>query len=92
MSFNEIENEAQIEKEDLEPELEEKQFFEISGDEDKVLSQEVNINSFGQNDENESDCKYHIGYLGEEKHDQIPDECLVCMKIIECMHQKSKNS
>ena len=92
LSFNEIENEAQIEKEDFEPELEEKQFFEISGEEDKVLSQEVNINSVGQNDENESDCKYHIGYLGEEKHDQIPDECLVCMKIIECMHQKSKNS
>ena len=92
LSLNEIENESQTEKEDSEPELEEKQYFESSEDENKVLNQEVNVESFGKNNENESDCRYHIGYLGEEKHDQIPDECLVCLKIIECMHQKSKNN
>lgn len=43
---------------------------------------------FGMNEENESNCKYHLGYLGEGKHQQIPDDCLICAKIIECMRQK----
>jgi len=34
-------------------------------------------------------CHYHPGYLSEQKQKkQIPDECLVCKDIIECMLRK----
>lgn len=33
----------------------------------------------------EGACNHYLGYLGKEKNHQIPDECLVCLKIIECM-------
>jgi hypothetical protein len=34
-------------------------------------------------------CKYHPGYLSEREHkQQIPEECMVCMELIECMQKK----
>jgi hypothetical protein len=33
----------------------------------------------------EGTCNHYLGYLGKEKNRQIPDDCLVCLKIIECM-------
>jgi len=36
-------------------------------------------------------CSYHLGYLSEkEDKQQIPDECMVCQALIECMLQKIK--
>ena len=41
------------------------------------------------NKEIASACHYHLGYLSEQKHkEQIPDECLVCKDISECIHRK----
>ena len=90
--LNETKNEGQIEKEVSEIEFEEKHDIEKKEDEDKGSNHEVDVKSVVQNEANKLDCKYHLGYLGEEKHEQIPDECLVCLQIIECMHQKSKNN
>ena len=34
-------------------------------------------------------CKYHRGYLSEKEHkQQIPEECMVCAELIDCMHKK----
>lgn len=34
-------------------------------------------------------CRYHFGYLGERtQKDQIPDDCIVCKKIVDCMLKK----
>ena len=36
-------------------------------------------------------CHYHLGYLSErEGKEQIPDECIVCKFLLECMLQKMK--
>ena len=36
-------------------------------------------------------CQYHPGYLSERSSkEQIPDECLVCTKIVECMLKKMR--
>lgn len=77
------ESEYQQEEEDSEEmkTIQENDDFKIEEDDKKVRD-------FSMIEENESDCKYHLGYLGEEKHQQIPDDCLVCAKIMECMRQK----
>jgi hypothetical protein len=36
-------------------------------------------------------CQYHLGYLSERSSkQQIPDDCLVCKDIIECMLRKMR--
>jgi hypothetical protein len=36
-------------------------------------------------------CHYHLGYLSErEEKQQIPDECIVCNVLLECMLQKMR--
>ena len=41
--------------------------------------------------EKPSTCQYHLGYLSErEDKQQIPDECIVCKDLLECMLQKMK--
>jgi len=41
--------------------------------------------------EKPSACHYHLGYLSErEGKQQIPDECIVCKFLLECMLQKMK--
>jgi hypothetical protein len=41
--------------------------------------------------EKPSNCHYHLGYLSErEDKQQIPDECIVCKFLLDCMLQKMK--
>lgn len=36
-------------------------------------------------------CLHHLGYLSErEQKEQIPDECIVCKSIVECMLNKMR--
>jgi hypothetical protein len=36
-------------------------------------------------------CPYHLGFLSErEDKQQIPDECIVCRVLVDCMLQKIK--
>jgi hypothetical protein len=42
--------------------------------------------------EKPGDCKYHPGYLSERSSkEQIPDDCLVCKRIVDCMLKKNAN-
>lgn len=42
-----------------------------------------------ENPSNVVGCRYHFGYLGERtQKDQIPDDCIVCMNIVDCMLKK----
>lgn len=41
--------------------------------------------------EKPSGCSYYLGYLSERpSKDKIPDECLICKDIVECMLKKAK--
>lgn len=41
--------------------------------------------------EKPSACHYHMGYLSEgERKGQIPDECVVCKDIVDCMLRKMR--
>lgn len=41
--------------------------------------------------ENPSECGYHLGYLSERSpKEKIPDECMMCKDIVECMLKKMK--
>ncbi|MCW3983710.1 MAG: hypothetical protein NWE96_06910 [Candidatus Bathyarchaeota archaeon] len=34
-------------------------------------------------------CRFHVGYLSERTNkEQIPDDCLVCKDIVDCMLKK----
>jgi hypothetical protein len=36
-------------------------------------------------------CHYHLGYLSERKSkEQIPEECLTCKNMVDCMLRKMK--
>ena len=36
-------------------------------------------------------CHHYLGYLSErEQKEQIPDECIVCKDIVECMLRKMR--
>lgn len=42
-----------------------------------------------RNQENANNCKYHFGFVSErEKSQQIPEECMLCAEIMECMRKK----
>ena len=44
-----------------------------------------------QNKDIPVDCHYHFGFLSErEKREQIPDECVSCKDILECMLRKMR--
>jgi hypothetical protein len=44
-----------------------------------------------KNKEKPADCHYHFGYLSErEQKGQIPDECVVCQDIVDCMLRKMR--
>lgn len=44
-----------------------------------------------QNKEKPSTCHYQFGYLSErERTGQIPDECIFCKDILECMLKKMR--
>ena len=37
-------------------------------------------------------CRYHLGYLSERQQgQQIPDDCIVCKNIVDCMLKKMKS-
>src|SRR3972149_5346941 len=41
--------------------------------------------------EKPSECRYHPGYLSERTgKEQIPDDCIMCKDIVECMLRKMK--
>jgi hypothetical protein len=41
--------------------------------------------------EKSSECRYHLGYLSERtQKEQIPDDCMMCKDIVECMLKKMK--
>jgi hypothetical protein len=43
------------------------------------------------NKDNSTNCHFHLGYLSERtSKDNIPDECLVCNDILECMLRKMR--
>ena len=45
-----------------------------------------------RNREKPSDCQFHLGYLSERSSkDQIPDDCLICKDIVECMLKKMRD-
>ncbi len=45
-----------------------------------------------QNQEKLSDCKHYFGYMNEKEHkQQMPEECMLCSRIIDCM-AKEKGS
>jgi hypothetical protein len=38
-------------------------------------------------------CKFHLGYLSERvQKEQIPEECLLCKSIVECMLKKMRDA
>jgi hypothetical protein len=44
-----------------------------------------------RNNDNPTKCHFHPGYLSERtSKDNIPDECLVCKDILECMLRKMR--
>ena len=44
-----------------------------------------------RNKDKPTDCQYHFGYLSErEKKERIPDDCLSCTDILECMLRKMR--
>ena len=44
-----------------------------------------------KNNDNPTRCHFHPGYLSERtSKDNIPDECLVCKDILECMLRKMR--
>jgi hypothetical protein len=58
----------------------------------KIENQELGNNEDPiENKETPSTCQYHMGYLSErEQKQQIPDECIVCKSIVECMLRKMR--
>jgi hypothetical protein len=54
--------------------------------EDKVATQRKN-----QDSEKPVVCHFHLGYLSERaQKEQIPEECLVCKDIVDCMLRKMR--
>jgi hypothetical protein len=38
-----------------------------------------------------SGCRHHLGYLSErDSRDAIPEECMICKDLMDCMHRKVK--
>jgi len=51
---------------------------------------EIPKETFNTKQEKASTCKYHFGYLREKERDQqIPEECILCTDIIDCMLEKN---
>jgi hypothetical protein len=70
----------------------------------KITESQVEINKSETQDESRpskekssrnkgkpSTCRHHLGYLSErENRQEIPDECIVCRLLLECMLQKMR--
>jgi len=53
-------------------------------DNSKIDSEQTNLLSNSIESKLE-ECKHHIGYLSERSGKDIPDECLMCKAIVQCM-------
>lgn len=50
---------------------------------------DVDVEKHVELPKNTIDCRYHLGYLSERtQKDQIPDDCIVCRDIVDCMLKK----
>jgi len=59
----------------------------VAGDIDEKVSLENQV----QVPQESTGCCYHLGYLSErDSKDQIPDACMLCKDIVECMLRKMK--
>jgi len=66
--------------------------IELDSDNNKIERQEPENNeNLTENKETPSTCQYHMGYLSErEQKQQIPENCIVCKSIVECMLRKMR--
>ena len=56
------------------------------------ISQAETKENVAKNGDKPSGCHYHSGYLSERSSkEQIPDECLVCKDIVDCMLRKMRD-
>ena len=69
-----------------EPEVEEA--YEVKDEvEDEVAAPEAAEVAFESNMEALASCAHHLGYLkNRPKNTPIPEECLTCSKMIDCMY------
>jgi len=52
---------------------------------------EVPIEETADIPQQSSNCDFHMGYLSERaSKDQIPDNCMTCKDIVECMLKKMR--
>ena len=43
--------------------------------------------------EKSSDCKHYFGYMNEKEHkQQMPEECMLCPQIIDCMSKTNASA
>jgi hypothetical protein len=72
------------------PKTEEKykeSFLEVQPKNNQVALETKHV----KNSEKPGACQYHLGYLSERSSkQQIPDDCLVCKDIVECMLKKMR--
>jgi DNA-directed RNA polymerase subunit RPC12/RpoP len=65
------------------PEPESKNPFEKTTTEIAFLEEKSS-----QNHEEISNCKHYFGYMNQKEHkQQMPEECMLCSRIIECMKE-----
>lgn len=43
-----------------------------------------------KSNEKHAACQFHLGYLSERTQKEIPENCLVCKNIVECMLTKMR--
>lgn len=44
-----------------------------------------------EDNEKPASCAYHLGYLSERDHKEIPEGCLLCREIVSCMLKKMRD-
>lgn len=55
------------------------------------VDEKVPLENLAEVPQESPSCSYHLGYLSErESKGQIPDGCIVCKDIVECMLKKMK--
>jgi uncharacterized Zn-finger protein len=61
-------------------EKEEKEQLQVISDEKSIKTKEKPLS-----------CQFHLGYLSErEQKQQIPEDCIICKDIVECMLRKMR--
>jgi hypothetical protein len=64
---------------------------EIQIEETQAKINQVKTKEKNNKNDKPTSCHYHPGYLSERSSkEQIPDECLVCKDIVECMLRKMR--